>query len=177
MRSRMLVTFTLGILLVLSACTQDDTSIAAGSSSGGGGEAADPGPASQDPPDDPEPEERQDDELGDIAPEAAPEATEIDIVVLDTPPEGRWEITYSPGTITCPGSVALNFPASDPDFVELAFTNDIYTLTMITAGEDIEMFFVEEMDETFGVSWHWEGVLTVGGVDLLYSLYWDVFGL
>jgi hypothetical protein len=165
---RILYSLLLLAAMLLAACTGDrNDENPAGDNPAPAlsvGEASDPLPADDDP------------ENG--GEEAAPEANEgPDVSTINAPPEGRYEVTYSPGTTTCPDVGTFDFPAAPNEFIDIVTSEDLLTVTVHTGGDSIPLGLTESVSESGEVTYAWEGVLTAGGLDLVYTMYYDVFGL
>jgi hypothetical protein len=100
------------------------------------------------------------------------EGIEVDVIV--SPPSGTYTLNQSTGTIVCP-NINENFPAVPEQEVEVSVSADELTVTMSTAEGSIAMGYMEDIVEG-GVEGHWEGLISPGGVDQLWTIYWNLFG-
>jgi hypothetical protein len=99
--------------------------------------------------------------------------------VIESPPEGSYTLNQNPGTIICP-NISENF-ADDYETdvvvtvqVDIAVSDDELTVTMGTPEGSIQMGYVEEVIEGELLG-HWEGVISPGGLDQLWTIYWNLF--
>lgn len=166
---RILYSMLLLAALLLAACTGDGNDENPPGDNPApalpGGEGSDPVPADGDPENGGEDEMTFDEDEG------------MEVSTINAPPEGRYEVTYSPGTTTCPGVGTIDFPAAPNEFIDIVTSEDLLSVTVHTAGNAIPLGLTETVSESGEVTYAWEGVLTAGGLDLVYTMYYDVFGL